>query len=262
VFCRYIQKALDSIFAVTLDDIPSMEDIQNKYNDIQDSVSGATASVVQAFESAKDMFKKTETSIEAGLQQFYQDVGNLTPEIRENLIVALAQAAVDADSTQINEILATIAQSILDDSDKDKIVECAAEALGHVTEHFYEMAPGLMGALINEIDEAGDVAVKSVRIISDSVEAALSEYVVVVMVMVPILIFHCFQKSLTNDIFFVLLFRSSFLFFFVLLCVLLCVLLRALFRVLLRALFRVLLRALRMFLLSHSQLFQTYNRTC
>jgi len=153
-----------------------MDDIGTLYEDISDSVSGATGSVVQAFESAKDMFKKTETSIEAGLQQFYQDVGNLTPEIRENMIVALAQAAVFTDSMQINNgTLATITQSILDGSDPDQIVECAAEALGHVADHFYEMAPGLMGALIDEIDETGDVVAKRVRIISNSVEAALSE---------------------------------------------------------------------------------------
>ena len=55
--------------------------------------------VMEEFESATDLFKKTESSIEAGIQQFYQKIGEKTAAQREELVTSLLEAAVHAGNS-------------------------------------------------------------------------------------------------------------------------------------------------------------------
>ena len=172
-FCRYINKALDTIFETTVDDltIPSMASIGEMANNAQESL-------MEAFESAKDLLKKTESSVEAGVQQFYQEIGEKTTEERKDLIIALLEAAAhnsDSDSdtdtaaADLTQSAASVAQSILDAANQEEIVKCAAAVLGKASQKFSSMAAGLLGAVIDSVadDSDGKTAERALIITQD-----------------------------------------------------------------------------------------------
>ena len=148
---QYINDALDSIFSVTMEDIketiPTMDEIKSAADNLQNVV-------MEEFESATDLFKKTESSIEAGIQQFYQKIGEKTAAQREELVTSLLEAAVHAGNS-------TVAQSILSTTNKEQVLKCAAAALGLTKDHFVEMAPGLLGAVDETLKDGKGVTERS-----------------------------------------------------------------------------------------------------
>ena len=162
-----MNNVLDSIFEkVTASDaIPTMNDITKSAADnVQDAV-------VEEFESINDLFKKTESPVEAGVQQFYFELDEKTPVQRKELVKALLRVAVR------NNANLTVAQAILDASDHDDVMTCAAAALGQVSIMFSSMAPGLLGGLFDSVAHGDDNkgTTERSRIITQDVKAVLPE---------------------------------------------------------------------------------------